>query len=77
MLKPDDLLAIAHELKVNQLNGLANEVMWFARCPATMTHPFKKTFPACYKALKAPLKDVPKLLHEYPIIAQYRLRHGR
>ena len=77
MLKPDDLLAIAHELKANHINGLANEVMWFARCPSAMTHPFKRTFPACYKALTAPLKDIPKYLSQYPIIARYRLEKGR
>jgi hypothetical protein len=77
MLKPDDLLSIAIELKVNHSDGLANEIMWLASYPKTIRSSFKKIFPDCYKALTVPLKNVPKYLSQYPIIARYRLKHGR
>lgn len=77
MLDPQDLLAIACELKAEGTDGLANEILWLAKNPKTLTASFKKHFPGCYQSLNVNLKEVPKLMNDFPTIAKYRLTHGR
>lgn len=77
MLDPEDLLAIASELKDEGVDGLANEIYWLAKGPKTTEASFKKHFPGCYQSLNVNLKEVPKLINDFPTIAKYRLTHGR
>jgi hypothetical protein len=77
MLDPQDLLAIASELKAEGVDGLANEILWLAKSPKITKASFKKNFPVCYQCLNVKIKEVPKHMNDYPTIAKYRLTHGR
>lgn len=81
MLKPDDLYDIAAKLIDIDLDGMANEIVWIAKCPKTLKASFKKQFPDYYNALFTTLRKVPTLInHQHSgvkVIARYRLKHGR